>query len=32
MIYQGEELNTIGQIFNKALEIAQCYPEMQMIS
>lgn len=27
MIYQGEELNTIGQVFNKALEIAKWHPE-----
>lgn len=26
MIYQGEELITIGQIFNKALEIAEHHP------
>lgn len=26
MIYQGEELITIGQIFNKALEIAEYHP------
>lgn len=27
MIYQGEELITIGQIFDKALEIAKYHPE-----